>query len=102
MGYNSLVAAEAPDKPSLFDAPLDTRRTSFAWRVLLINCDCHGFGEVERQLMKAIRCTLSRARQIAWEVHTRGSSMVYAGPLERCEAVAGVLEDIRLVVKVLQ
>ncbi len=52
--------------------------------------------------MKAIHCTFSRAKAIAMEVHTQGSSVVYTGPKERCEAVAMVLEDIRLVVKISQ
>jgi len=80
--------------------PSDSSGKDFAWKVVLINCDCHSFDEVERQLLKAIRCTLSRARQIAWEVHTRGASVIYSGPRERCEAVAAVLEDIRLAVQV--
>ena len=88
--------------PSILDIPSDSRNSTYEWRVVLINCECHSFGEVEQQLLKAIRCTLSRARAVSWEVHTQGSSTVYAGPKERCEAVAAVLEDIRLVVKVVQ
>ncbi len=40
------------------------------------------------------------ARALALEVHTTGSAIVYRGHKERCEAVAGVLEDIKLIVKV--
>ena len=80
--------------------PSDSNGKDFVWKVVLINCDCHSFDEVERQLLKAIRCTLSRARQIAWEVHTRGACVIYSGPRERCEAVAAVLEDVRLAVQV--
>ena len=50
--------------------------------------------------MKAIRCSQSQARKLAWEVHSKGSAVVYTGHRERCEAVAMVLEDIGLVVKV--
>ena len=70
------------------------------WKTILFNCDCHTFDQVERQLMKAIRCTLSRARQISTEVHTKGSAAVYRGARERCEAVEMVLSDIGLIVKV--
>ncbi|MBI4677535.1 MAG: ATP-dependent Clp protease adaptor ClpS [Elusimicrobia bacterium] len=42
------------------------------------------------------------ARRISWEVHTKGSAAVYAGPRERCEAVAAVLEQIGLRVLVTQ
>lgn len=76
--------------------------THSGWRTILFNCECHTFDQVEKQLMKATRCTLSRARQIAWDVHTKGSAVVYEGPRERCEAVAMVLGDIGLVVKVSQ
>ena len=72
------------------------------WRVVLFNCECHSFDEVERQLIKAVHCSLSQARSWSWEVHNKGSAVVYKGAQERCEAVAGVLEDIKLVVKVSQ
>lgn len=55
---------------------------------------------MERQLLKAIHCSIAQARDISWKVHTGGSAVVYTGPRERCEAVAMVLEDIGLVVKV--
>jgi len=80
----------------------DSIGTDFGWRVTLFNCECHTCDDVERQLIKATRCTLSQARRYSSEVHNRGSAVVYRGPQERCEAVAGVLEDIRLLVKVSQ
>ncbi len=70
------------------------------WKTILFNCDCHSFDDVERQLVKAIRCDAERSKRIAWEVHTQGFAVVYEGPREHCEAVAAVLEDIRLVVQV--
>ena len=70
------------------------------WKVVLFNCDCHTFDEVENVVMKATRCTLSRARQVSNEVHTRGSAVVYDGPLERCEAVADAIGSVGLKVKV--
>ncbi len=72
------------------------------WRTVLLNCDCHSFDEVERQLIKAVRCSLAQARRWSMEVHSSGSAVVYRGPRERCEAVAMVLEDIGLQVKVCQ
>lgn len=70
------------------------------WRVVLFNCDCHSFDEVERVLIAATRCTLSRARALSNEVHTKGSAEVYRGPRERCEAVADVIGRVGLLVKV--
>lgn len=81
--------------------PTDTSRKGFACKTILFNCNCHSFDEVENQLMKAIHCSISRAREISWKVHTAGSEVVYTGHRERCEAVAKVLEDIGLVVKVI-
>lgn len=72
------------------------------WRVVLFNCACHTFDEVERQLVKAVHCSLAQARSWSWEVHSKGSAVVYKGAQERCEAVGSVLEDIRLTVKVTQ
>ncbi len=72
------------------------------WKTILFNCECHSFDEVERQLMKAVRCTLSQARRWSMEVHTKGSAVVYRGPRERCEAAASVLEEIGLLVQVSQ
>ena len=84
-------------------APRQAETTpGLGWKTLLLNCDCHTFDEVERQLIKAIRCPLSRARQLSWEVHSRGQAVVYEGPRERCEAVADVLASIGLRVKVVQ
>ena len=70
------------------------------WKVVLFNCECHTFDEVENVVMKATRCTLSRARQISNEVNAKGSAVVYDGPLERCEAVADVIGSVGLKVKV--
>lgn len=73
---------------------------SGGWRVILFNCECHTFDEVERVLIAATRCTISRARALSHEVHTKGSAEVYRGPRERCEAVADVIGRVGLIVKV--
>ena len=72
------------------------------WKTVLFNCDCHTFDEVEKIVIKATRCTLSRARSISNEVHVKGSAVIYDGPRERCEAVADVVGSIGLKVKVVQ
>ncbi|MDE2141661.1 MAG: ATP-dependent Clp protease adaptor ClpS [Elusimicrobia bacterium] len=72
------------------------------WRTVLFNCDCHSFDEVERVVMKATRCTLSRARSISNEVHTRGSAVIFDGHKERCEAVADVVAGVGLKVEVVK
>ncbi|MCG3205315.1 MAG: hypothetical protein KCHDKBKB_02034 [Elusimicrobia bacterium] len=65
-------------------------------RTILFNDDFHSFDEVARQLMKAIRCSYSKGMDLANVVHHLGSAIVYQGHLERCEAVAMVLEEIKL------
>jgi ATP-dependent Clp protease adaptor protein ClpS len=72
------------------------------WKTVLFNCDCHTFDEVEKIVIKATRCTLSRARAISNEVHVRGSAVIYDGPRERCEAVADVVGAIGLKALVVQ
>lgn len=71
-----------------------------AAKVVLLNDDWHTFDEVAGQLVKATKCTYSRGLALANVVHHTGSAIVYSGPVERCEAVAMVLEAIRLKVLV--
>ena len=87
---------EAAEKETASDPPGEP------WKTVLFNCDCHTFDEVERQLIKAVRCSISQARAWSWEVHSKGSAVVFEGPRERAEAVADVLSAVRLVVKVLR
>jgi ATP-dependent Clp protease adaptor protein ClpS len=93
-------AAVAAEREKETEETTGTGSGGEPWKVLLFNCDCHTFDEVEKVVMKATRCTLSRARQISGEVNSRGSAVVYDGPLERCEAVAEVIASIGLRVKV--
>lgn len=82
--------------------PTDRTSKAMGWKTVLFNCDCHSFQEVALQLMKAIRCDYPRGLALANVVHHTGAATVYAGHRERCEAVAAVLEDIRLRVQVVQ
>lgn len=68
----------------------------FEAKTILYNDDVHTFDEVARQLMRAIRCSYPQGMALANTVHTVGSAVVYTGALERCEAVAMVLEEIGL------
>jgi ATP-dependent Clp protease adapter protein ClpS len=65
-------------------------------KVILFNDEIHTFDEVIVQLIKATRCTEERAEALAWEVHTSGRAIVYAGELVRCMEVSGILEEIHL------
>ncbi len=72
------------------------------WKTVLYNCGCHTFDAVEKIVIKATRCSLSQARSISNEVHTRGSAAIYEGHRERCEAVAEVVASIGLRVEVVR
>ena len=69
-------------------------------KVILFNDDVHTFEEVIGQLIKAIRCTPQKAEALAWEVHTTGRAIVYAGELQRCVEVSGILEEIMLMTQI--
>ena len=88
--------------PSTIKAPVRKVRattgggTGYEARTILFNDDHHTFEEVARQLMKAIRCSYEKGMGLANLVHNLGSTVVYSGHTERCEAVASVLEEIGL------
>ena len=67
--------------------------------VILYNCECHTFEEVEEQLQKAVGCTQEKAEAFALEVHETGRSVVFSGSDEECEKVANILRQIRLQVE---
>ena len=92
----------ATAEPAVSETAATDSGTESGWKTILFNCDCHTFEQVERQLIKAVRCSLSEARRLSWEVHSKGSAVVYKGARERCEAVAMVLGDIGLIVKTAQ
>ena len=69
------------------------------WIVILYNCDCHTFEQVEYILQKATGCSLEKAKAIAMEVHTKGRSICFSGDREECERVAAIIASIRLQVE---
>jgi ATP-dependent Clp protease adaptor protein ClpS len=65
-------------------------------KVILYNDDWHSFEEVITQLMKATSCTFEQARDHTFEVHVKGQSIVFNGPMTNCLKVSSVLEEIAL------
>ena len=88
--------------PSKQTETTDGTKTRLPWSTVLLNCNCHTFDQVARQLMKAIRVSYERGMMLANVVHHTGSAVIYTGPRERCEAVAMVLEQIGLLTRVCQ
>jgi ATP-dependent Clp protease adaptor protein ClpS len=66
------------------------------YKVILFNDNIHTFDEVIGQVCKAIDCTAEHAESIAWEVHTKGKSIVYTGDMSECLRVSSILEEIAL------
>jgi ATP-dependent Clp protease adaptor protein ClpS len=96
MGASTLTRKQEMSRPD----PTNTGGKGFGSKTILFNDDVHTFEEVALQLVKATRCSYQGGMALALEVHTRGKAVVYTGHLERCEAVAMVLERIELKVKV--
>lgn len=65
-------------------------------RVVLFNDDWHTFDEVIAQLIKAINCSYEQGQAYAFEVHTKGKSIVFSGPMDDCLRVSSILEEIAL------
>ncbi len=79
------------------DQDLETAKPG---RVVLYNCDCHSFDDVETMLVLATRCSSDVAKKHAWTVHTQGRAIVYHAVREDCEKVAAVLRSTGLQVEV--
>ncbi len=69
-------------------------------KVILFNDDIHTFEEVIGQLIKAIKCTESKAEALAWEVHNKGKAIVYTGEMIKCVEVSSILEEIGLMTQI--
>jgi ATP-dependent Clp protease adapter protein ClpS len=69
-------------------------------KVVLFNDDVHTIDEVIGQLMKALKCTQTKAETIALEAHNTGKAIAYTGELLRCMEISNVLEEIRLMTQI--
>ena len=98
-----LMPAVLPEEATRY-APIERESwgppgTDQPYIVILYNCDCHSFEDVETQLQKATGCTLEKAEAYAIEVDTEGRSIVFTGDARDCDQVANVLREIRLQVE---
>jgi ATP-dependent Clp protease adaptor protein ClpS len=56
------------------------------YRVVVLDCNCHTFDDVEDALCRVIPgMTREKAHQHAYEVHTTGASVVATAPKEQAE-----------------
>lgn len=70
------------------------------WRLILYNDEEHTFDEVINQLVKALGCSISRAEELTWKVHSEGKAIVYEGSFEECLRINGVLQEIELITEI--
>ncbi len=101
------MATETVERPGTLDLPgleewediRDGADISGPWIVILYNCECHTFEQVESILQKATGCSKEKAEAIAMEVHTKGRAICFSGSQEECERVAKIIASIRLQVE---
>ena len=80
-----------PATPTHTDVDLDLDRLAGVrqlrpHKVVVLDCMCHTFDDVERALCRIIPgMTRPKAHQHAWEIHTTGASVVARAPKERAE-----------------
>jgi ATP-dependent Clp protease adaptor protein ClpS len=72
-------------------------------KVVVLDCQCHTFDDVEHALCQVIPgMTRDKANAHAWEIHTTGASVVATAPLERAEHFGGQLRRRGLRVRIEQ
>ncbi|MEK7748803.1 MAG: ATP-dependent Clp protease adaptor ClpS [Bacteroidota bacterium] len=65
-------------------------------KVILFNDEVHSFDEVIDQIIKAVRCDMTKAEALTWEVHNSGKAVVFEGVMNDCMQVSSILEEIAL------
>ena len=73
-------------QPDIEEQVRERLRTLPPYKVVVLDCNCHTFEDVELVLCRVIPgMTRAKARQHAYEVHTTGASVVARAPKERAE-----------------
>ena len=87
----AMVAEGTSPTPTIVRPDLDedvrTRlRALPPYKVVVLDCQCHTFDDVEIALCRIIPgMTRPKAHQHAWEIHTTGASVVARAPKESAE-----------------
>lgn len=53
--------------------------------MVVLDCQCHSFDDVETALCRVIGMSRDRAHAHAWEIHSTGASVVATAPREKAE-----------------
>jgi len=70
------------------------------WRLILFDDDIHTFDEVIHQLIKALGCSVEKAKEMTYKVHNDGKALVYEGAFEECLKINSVLQEIQLITEI--
>ena len=94
------AATHTTEAPTRHEQPTTANTVGDGYRVILYNDDVHGFDDVVHQVQKATGVPTEEAFAITLDAHETGRSVCYAGSLDACEKVAGVLREIALHVEI--
>jgi ATP-dependent Clp protease adaptor protein ClpS len=73
-------------EPQLDEDVRERLRTLPPYKVVVLDCQCHTFDDVEVALCRIIPgMTRAKAHQHAYEIHTTGASVVARAPKEQAE-----------------
>lgn len=73
-------------RPDVDDELRERLRTLPPYKVVVLDCDCHSFDDVEIALCHVIPgMSREKAHQHAYEIHTTGASVVARAPKEQAE-----------------
>lgn len=70
------------------------------WQLILYNDEEHSFDEVIQQLVKALRCSVTHAKELTMKVHNEGKATVFEGAFEECLRINSVLQEIELITEI--
>jgi ATP-dependent Clp protease adapter protein ClpS len=88
-----------PATPTETDVDIDLERLARVrqlrpHKVVVLDCMCHTFDDVERALCRYIPgMSWEQAHAHAWEIHTTGASVVATAPKEQAEHYASGLRS---------
>lgn len=96
------VLLSQQEKPDVKEKPSAESKVDedTPWQLILYNDNEHTFDEVINQLIKALGCSLEKAKELTNTVHNDGKATVYEGTFEECFKVNSVLQEIKLVTEI--
>lgn len=66
------------------------------FKLVLFNDEHHSFGQVVKQVKKAVKCTAQQAMGFTMEAHKKGEAIILTASEDECNKARKVLEEIDL------